>query len=221
MRILVINPIGDRSWDESDKKFYKNNACPKTEIEVVSLMHGPPSVETLNDLEIVKPFVKELALQKYKDYDGLIINCFLDPAVEELKKILDRPVVGPGEASLTFGSLLADRLGIVSIEGEALNLMRQNIKKLRYADRVVSIRGIGTKVVDLRDNWEKVKVELEEEAGKAVSEGAELIILGCTGLAGLSSIISRAINKPVIDPAVAALKMAESLISLKLRRGEL
>ena len=217
----MINPIGDSSWDESDKNFYESNACPTTDIEVISLGYGPPSVETIKDLEIVKPLVKELALQNYRKYDGLIVNCFLDPAVEELRKSLDKPIVGPGEASLTFGSFFADKFGVVSIEGEALNLIKLNIKKLGYEDKVVSVRGIKTKVVDLRDNWDRVKVELKEEANEAVSEGAELIILGCTGLAGLSNIISKAINKPVIDPAVAALKMAESLISLGLGRGEL
>ncbi|MCS7132432.1 MAG: aspartate/glutamate racemase family protein [Nitrososphaeria archaeon] len=219
MRVLVINPIGDNSWDESDKNFYKVNACPTTNIDVVSLGRGPPSVETLRDLEVVKPLIKELALQKYKMYDGLIINCFLDPAVDELRKILDRPVVGPCEASLAFGSLFTDRLGVVSIEGEALNLIKQNIKKLSYGHKVVSIRGIKTRVVDLRDNWDRVKAELREESKKALSEGAEVIILGCTGLAGLGDTISRDISKPVIDPAVAALKMIESLISLKLMRG--
>jgi len=220
LKILVINPIGDDSWDESDKIFYKRNACPTTEIDVISLKSGPPSVETINDLRAVEPLVKELALQRYKEYDGLIVNCFLDPSVKELKKLLDRPVVGPGEASLAFGSIFGGKLGIISIRSEALDLMRLNAEKLGYGGRVVSIRGIKVGVVDLRNNWERVKSELKEEAGKAVSEGAEVIILGCTGLAGLSNIVSKAVNRPVIDPAVAALKMVESLVSLGLRKGD-
>ncbi|MEM1742799.1 MAG: aspartate/glutamate racemase family protein, partial [Nitrososphaerota archaeon] len=169
------------------------------------------------DYETVRPLVRELALKLYRDYDGIIVNCFLDPAVDELKNILDRPVIGPGESSIVFGGILGKKLGIVSIRSEALELIKQRCNSLRYSDRVVSIRGIGIHVVDLRENWSRVKLELIEESKNAVKEGAEVIILGCTGLAGLAKTISEEIGKPVIDPAVAALKMAESLISLTIR----
>lgn len=218
MRILVINPIGDDSWDESDKQFFKSIASPITEIEVRSLGRGPPSVETLKDYEIVKPLVRELALKLHRDYDGIIVNCFLDPAVDELKNILDRPVVGPGESSLVFGGVLGKKLGIVSIRSEALELIKQRCISLGYGGRVVSVRGIRVHVVDLRDSWDKVKLELVEESKNAVREGAEVIILGCTGLAGIAKTISEEIGKTVIDPAAAALKIAESLISLGLKK---
>lgn len=217
MKILIINPIGDDSWNESDKQFFKNISSPTTEIEVKSLGIGPPSIETVKDYETVKPLVRELALKLYRDYDGIIVNCFLDPAVDELKNILDRPVIGPGESSIVFGGILGKKLGIVSIRSEALELIKQRCNSLRYGDRVVSIRGIGIHVVDLRENWSRVKLELIEESKNAVKEGAEVIILGCTGLAGLAKTVSEEIGKPVIDPAVAALKMTESLISLTIR----
>jgi len=219
MNILVINPIGDDSWNESDKKFFLSVASPTTAVEVVSLDKGPPSVETIRDYEIVKPLVIDLALETHMEYDGLIVNCFLDPGVDELKKLIDKPVVGPGEASLAFGSIIRGRLGIVSIESEALRLIEERCNMLGYGRVVTSIRGIKTHVVDLAKDWEKVKMELIVESRKAIEDGAEVIILGCTGLAGLGKIVSETINKPVVDPAAAALKMVESLVSLGLRRG--
>jgi len=218
MKILVINPIGDDSWNESDRRFFSSVACPTTSIEVVSLDEGPPSVETLKDYEYVKPLVIDLALKTHIEYDGLIVNCFLDPGVDELKELIDKPVVGPGEASLAFGSIFGGRLGIVSIESEALKLIEERCSMLGYKEKVVSIRGIKTHVVDLVKDWEKVKIELIEESRKAIEDGAEVVILGCTGLAGLGKIVSETIHKPVIDPAAAALKMVESLVSLGLGR---
>ncbi len=219
MNILVINPIGDDSWNESDKKFFLSVASPTTTVKVLSLDKGPPSVETIRDYEIVKPLVIDLALKSHIKYDGLIVNCFLDPGVDELKKLIDKPVVGPGEASLAFGSIIRGRLGIVSIESEALRLIEERCNMLGYGGVVTSIRGIKTHVVDLAKDWEKVKMELIVESRKAIEDGAEVIILGCTGLAGLGRIVSETINKPVVDPAAAALKMVESLVSLGLRRG--
>jgi len=218
MKILVINPIGDDSWNESDRRFFYSVASPTTSVEVVSLDKGPPSVETLKDYEDVEPLVIDQALKTHKEYDGLIVNCFLDPGVDELKELIDKPVVGPGEASLALGSIFGGRLGIVSIESEALKLIEERCSMLAYREKVVSIRGIKTRVVDLTKDWEKVKIELIEESRKAIEDGAEVVILGCTGLAGLGKIVSETIHKPVIDPAAAALKMVESLVSLGLRR---
>ncbi|MEN2974773.1 MAG: aspartate/glutamate racemase family protein [Candidatus Caldarchaeales archaeon] len=218
MKILVINPIGDDSWDEIDRRFYQSVASPTTEIDVKSLGSGPPSVETTKDYEIVEPLVRELALKFYRDYDGIIVNCFLDPAVDELKNVLNIPVVGPGESSLALGSIFSKKLSIISIRGEALELIKNRCISLGYGGRVVSVRGIGVHVVDLKDNWERVRRELIEESKNSIREDAEAIILGCTGLAGLAKTISEEIHIPVIDPAAAALKVAESLISLNLKK---
>ncbi len=218
MKILVINPVGHTKWDESDRRFFKSIASPDTEVEVVSLASGPPSVETINDYEIVKPLVVEKALESHRGYDGLIVNCFLDPGVDELKKSLHKPVVGPGESSLAFASVFGGKIGIVSIESEALNLINQRCRELGYSERISTIRGIKIHVVDLEKNWDITRRELINESMKAVKEGSDVIILGCTGLAGLAGEVSEAIGRPVIDPAAAALKMVESLISLKLRK---
>jgi len=218
LKILVINPVGHTKWDESDRRFFKSIASPDTEVEVVSLASGPPSVETINDYEIVKPLVVEKALESHRGYDGLIVNCFLDPGVDELKKSLHKPVVGPGESSLAFASVFGGKIGIVSIESEALNLINQRCRELGYSERISTIRGIKIHVVDLEKNWDITRRELINESMKAVKEGSDVIILGCTGLAGLAGEVSEAIGRPVIDPAAAALKMVESLISLKLRK---
>lgn len=218
MRVLAINPVGHDRWDESDRRFFESIASPETEVEVISLERGPQSVETIADYDVVKPLVMEKALGAHRDYDGLIINCFLDPGVDELKKALHKPVVGPGESSLAFASIFGGKLGIVSIESEALSLINQRCRQLGYIGRISSIRGIKIHVVELEEKRDLVKKELISESRKAIGEGSEVIILGCTGLAGLAEEVSQAVRKPVVDPAAAALKMVESLVSLRLKK---
>ena len=43
---------------------------------------------------------------------------------------------------------------------------------------------------------------------------ADVIILGCTGLAGFSFKAQEELGVPVIDPALAALKVAEAVLTL-------
>jgi len=58
---------------------------------------------------------------------------------------------------------------------------------------------------------------LVEESKKALSEdGADVIILGCTGLAGMAKKVQDRVKVPVIDPSGAAIKVAEAIVKLGL-----
>jgi len=77
---------------------------------------------------------------------------------------------------------------------------------------------IGVHLFELPD-WEllliikRKKEKLVQEGEKAVEEdGAEVLILGCAGMAGLDKEIEKIVNVPVIDGVVSALMLIESLI---------
>jgi len=216
LKILVVNPVGTDRWDESDKKFFASCAFSETTVDVVSLDKGPESVESRKAYIEVLPLVVEKTLSVYKGYDGVIVNCFLDPAVDTLNSLLDVPVVGPCEASLALASLLGWRFGIVTV-GDAAGMIEERVRVLGYENRVKSIRSIGIHVVDLDRDVEKTKSELVKECRKALNENAEVIVLGCTGLAGLSEFVQSQLNVSVVDPAAAALKQLEALVKLNLK----
>lgn len=217
MKILVINPVGTDRWNEGDKRLFISYASPETAVDVVSLDRGPESVESRRTYVEVTPLVVEKALSAYRGYDGVIVNCFLDPAVDVLKSLLDVPVVGPCEASLALASLLGWSFGIVTAGGET-DMLWERVRLLGYEGRVKSIRSIGIHVVELDRDVERTKRELIKECEKALDEGAEVIVLGCTGLAGLNKPIEEKLNVNVIDPAAAALKQLEALVKLGLRK---
>lgn len=58
-------------------------------------------------------------------------------------------------------------------------------------------------------------------AGAAVREdAAEVIILGCAGLAGYAEDVEQELGVIVLDPSPVALKTAEMLVSLGLRHSK-
>jgi allantoin racemase len=57
-------------------------------------------------------------------------------------------------------------------------------------------------------------------AQKAVEDGAEVIVLGCTGMACMADAIRKRLEVPLIEPASLALKIAEHLVDLKRKRGQ-
>jgi allantoin racemase len=217
MRVLVVNPVGHDRWDHSDKKIYESYASEGTEVDVVSLPRGPASVETAEAYAEVEPLIIELVKGIHAGYNAVIVNCFLDPGVAKLRKILgNKVVVGPCEASLSLARNLSDKIAVVTVGGgvETLGLIKERVKSLGFENVVVSVRGISLRVLELDRDREVTLRHLVNEASKAVSEGADVIVLGCTGLAGMAREVSDAVGVPVIDPAWSALKIAELLASV-------
>ena len=216
MKILVINPVGTNRWDEKDKKTCQEFASLDTQIDVISLPEGPLSIETPESEAQVIPLVIKIAIENQRKYDAIIVNCYLDPAIDLLKGIIKIPAVGPCEASLALASTIGKKIGIITISNKVIWMIEDKVRELGFRDKVVYISGIPLGVLDLDKNTERTKSLIIKEAKKAIKNGSEVIVLGCTGLAGLAKEIQDIINVPVIDPTGAAIKIAESLVKLNL-----
>jgi len=88
--------------------------------------------------------------------------------------------------------------------------------------RCASIRSTGTAVLALegqdKDNVENL---ILRESRKAVEQdGAEVISLGCAGMAGLDKRLSKELGVPVVDGVPAAVKLLEGLISCGLQTSK-
>ncbi len=60
------------------------------------------------------------------------------------------------------------------------------------------------------------------EAERAVArDGAEVICLGCGGMAGLDEAVAAATGVPVVDGVTAAVKLAEALVGLGLTTSKI
>ena len=67
----------------------------------------------------------------------------------------------------------------------------------------------------------KAKARIIEKARVAVEkDGAEVIILGCAGLAGYSEDIEKELGVVVLDPSSVALKVAEAMVDLGLHHSK-
>lgn len=63
---------------------------------------------------------------------------------------------------------------------------------------------------------------LLNEIKKAISDyGAEVIVLGCSGLIGLAEELSRIVCVPIIDPTLITIKIAEALIKLSIKHNKI
>ncbi len=181
-------------------------------IDIVSLEKGSASLEYGLDEIYSAPYI----LQKVKwaeenDYSAAVIDCFFDPLVDVSREIVSIPIIGPCESSVMLASQLATRFSIISPTPSGNRIVLENMEKYGAERKLASIRFLDTEVLQLEKMEDKIKKLMLEETKRAILEdGADAIILGCTGMSTFASYLQKTLKKdfgeniPVIEPLKAA-----------------
>ena len=216
-RVLVINPVGVDPWEESDTKYLRGLARRGTTIDVIHLDGGPDSLESaVNEAQAI-PRILRRVVEKGTGYDGVLINCFMDPGVTAAREYLDIPVAGPAESGMNLANMLGSRFSILSVLKSLGPRHRTHARVLGLSERLASVVDLGIPVLDLQKNSDRTVEVAVNRARLAIErDGAEVIVLGCTGLAALAEAIRKRLEVPVVEPLAAALKVLESTIDLGL-----
>ena len=223
MKIYVILPIlPHKGFEELTYKEFEAAKRPDTEIVVKSVRKGPASIESKYDEEIAAPWILEEVVNAEKQgYDAVIIDCMGDPSLYAAREIATIPVIGPCEASMAIASTISHKFSVVTVLTNIVRLFDEMVKVYGFESKFVSTRSVEVPVLDLEKKREEVEEALASESRKALEEGADTIILGCTGMVGMAKALQKKLGIPVIDPAVASLKLAEILVDMKLTHSKI
>jgi allantoin racemase len=217
MRILVIDPVTSKGL-QGDKAYLQSVADAETEVEVVGLERGPKSIETFYDATYAGPEILRLVRERGKGVEAIMINCFADPALDAAREITDRPVLGPAETSMSVALHLGSRFSVISVLANTAPWVRLQAIKLGVERRLASALGVDIPVLELESQGERTVDEIVKAAREAIErDEAEVIILGCTGMATLADKVRERLSVPVVEPAATTLKMAELMVKLGLR----
>ena len=143
----------------------------------------------------------------------------MNPALYTAREIVKIPIVGPGEASLALAYIIGHKYSVLVVLKGVIPRFENKIRMYGFIERLASVRSIEIPV--LRLEKEKTQNTLLTEAKKAIEEdGADTIILGCTGMSGMAKGLQETLGIPVIDPTAASLKMAETLVDMELSQSK-
>lgn len=222
MRILVVNVNTTETMTKTIGEAARAVASPGTEIVELTPFFGAESVEGNFESYLAAVAVMDRVAAYEAPYDAVVLAGFGEHGREGLQELLDVPVVDITEAAVHMAHLLGRRYSIVTTLDRAVPLIEDRLLLAGLTSHCASVRASGMSVLELEESEDRAVASIVEQAKRAVDEdGAEVIVLGCGGMAGLDTAVREATSAPVVDGVAAAVKLAESLVSLGLSTSKL
>ena len=144
--------------------------------------------------------------------DAVLLACFGDPGLFALREMSPVPVVGLAEASMREALRIGERFTLVTGGPRWAPMLERLAQNLGYAHALATVRASDMTGGQAAENPERAVEVFSALCRQARAEdGAEVVILGGAGFAGLGALVSVAAGFPVIDSVEAGAKVAARL----------
>ena len=213
--ILVINPNSTeavtRGIDEACEPL-RIEGGPR--IEAMTLKEGPPGIETQQHVDsVIAPLTRAVESLAGK-YDAFVIACYSDPGLHSVREATRKPVLGIAECGILTALTLGQKFGVLAILEKSIPRHLRYMGALGVMDRLAAELAIGLGVTELAD--ENRALGRMAQVGNTLREahGANVIVMGCAGMARYRKALQRAVGLPVVEPTQAAVAMAIGRVRL-------
>jgi len=217
--ILVVNVNTSSAVTDVIASAARAAVSEATRVVALTPSFGPASVESNYESYLSAVGVLD-AVQTYEnsggEFDAVVHAGFGEVGREALQDVLTVPVVDITEAAAHTACLLGRSFGVVTSLDRAAPAIHDRLLLAGLAGRCAGIRSVDLPVLDLEANPEVTAKAFVEQARHLVDEGAEVICLGCAGMAGIHEAVTAAVDVPVVDGVAAGARLAESLVGLGL-----
>jgi allantoin racemase len=221
VRILTVNVNSTESMTALIGEQARASASPGTEIVAVTPRFGPASVESILESHLSAVGVLDAVMHAPGPYDAVILAGFGELGREALQELVEVPVVDITDAAAHLACLLGRSFAVVTTVPRAVPAIEDRLTLAGLRARCVAVRAIQMSVLDLEADPDATAAAITAAATRAVhDDGAEVICLGCAGMAGLAERVSAQVGVPVVDGVTAAVTLAESLHRLRLRTSK-
>ncbi len=212
MTLYVLNPNSSASVTDAIDRAIDPLRAWGHPITCLTLAEGPPGIETQAQADrVIAPLLDQA--KSLDDATGFVIACFGDPGLHALRDETSRPVVGIQEAAISAALGLGHRFGIVAIRPASIPRHMRAIGAMGVLDRLAGDRAIDMGVTEkdgARERMIAVGRRLRDE------DGADVLILGCAGMADDRRAIEDALCMPVVEPCQVGVAQALTRITLKM-----
>ena len=213
--IVVLNPNSSQSvTDALDEGLEPLRFSGGPLIRCATLAQGPPAIESDEQVAAAVEPVCDYLRDHENDAGAFVIACFSDPGLHQARRASARPVFGMAECGLLTALAHGRRYGVVSILASSLPRHLRAMRDMGIAGRLAADLPLGLGVLELGDR--ALALERMVTVGSRLRDehDADVIVLGCAGMAALRTPLEEKLGIPVIEPVQAAVSMAMRAVVL-------
>jgi Asp/Glu/hydantoin racemase len=214
-RILVINPNSTEAVTRGIDEACAPLRMPGgPAIDCVTLKQGPPGIETQRHVDGVVAPLLALVLKNEKKYSAFVIACYSDPGLHSIREATKKPVLGISECGILAALTLGQKFGVIAILRQSIARHLRYVAALGVSGRLAGELPVGLGVTELSN--EKKTFGRMVQVGKTLRDahGADVVVMGCAGMARYRKPLQDALGIPVVEPTQAAVAMAIGRVRL-------
>jgi Asp/Glu/hydantoin racemase len=201
-RILFLNPNSSRSCTDGIAAAIAPFTAPHwPRLEVIRLEDGPPAIVSWRDwFGVAEPLCRTIEREAAAAF---VIACVSDPGLEAARTATDAPVLGMFRCAVAAALTRAERFGIIGFTARSLPRHRRILAAMGVESRLAAWTPLDLPMEVLTDPVAP-QPRIAAAARHLAEHGAEVIILGCAGMAAHAALTAAESNLPVIEPCQAA-----------------
>ena len=206
--ILVVNPNSNARVTHG----LATTLAPVTfhdgpEIVCETLQAGPYGIETQAHVdEVAMPLMRLVSGRD--DIDAFVIACYSDPGLHGCREATRRPVFGINEAGVLTALARGERFGVIAIAQPSIRRHLRYLRQLGLMDRLAGERPLNMSVAETAASDKALEKMIAVGSALRDADGADVVIMGCAGMARHRAPLEAALGIAVIDPTQAAVAMA-------------
>ena len=214
-RILVINPNSTEAVTQGiDEAMAALRIPGGPAIDCMTLKEGPPGIETQQHVDGVIPHLLHLVREREAEYSAFVIACYSDPGLHSVREATAKPVLGISECGILTALTLGQKFGVIAILQKSIPRHLRYMGAMGVMDRLAGELPVGLAVTELSDEKKTFGRMVEVATALRDVHGANVIVMGCAGMARYRKPLQDAVGLPVVEPSQAAVGMAIARVRL-------
>ena len=214
-RILVINPNSTEAVTQGiDEAMAALRIPGGPAIDCMTLKEGPPGIETQQHVDGVIPHLLHLVREREAEYSAFVIACYSDPGLHSVREATAKPVLGISECGILTALTLGQKFGVIAILQKSIPRHLRYMGAMGVMDRLAAELPVGLAVTELSDEKKTFGRMVDVATALRDVHGANVIVMGCAGMARYRKPLQDALGLPVVEPSQAAVGMAIARVRL-------
>ena len=212
--ILVINPNSNEAVTQGiDAALDPLRFADGPEIRCATLAEGPFGIESQADVESVAMPLCRL-VESDNEASAFVIACYSDPGLHVCREGTDRPVFGIAECGVLTALARGERFGVIAIKSRSIRRHMRYLRQMGLMERLAGERPLEMSVAETASGERTLERMVEVGRELRDEDGADVVVMGCAGMARHRRGLEEALGVPVVDPTQAAVTMAIGAVRL-------